>query len=152
MKTKVGVNGYGTIGKRVATAVNQQDDMEIVGVTKTRPSYEAQDAVKKGYPLYVPDDKLEAFRTAGIKVAGTIKDLYGKVDIIVDCTPGGFADKYKAEYAEAGIRAIWQGGEDHSLTGISFNAGANYKESWGAQFSRVVSCNTTGLQIGRAHV
>jgi glyceraldehyde-3-phosphate dehydrogenase (NAD(P)) len=145
MKTKVGVNGYGTIGKRVATAVNQQDDMEIVGVTKTRPSYEAQDAVRKGYPLYVPEESIPAFKAAGIKVAGTIKELYGKADIIVDCTPGGLADKYKAEFAEAGIKAIWQGGEDHSLTGISFNAGANYKESWGAQFSRVVSCNTTGL-------
>ena len=38
MKVKVGINGYGTIGKRVATAVNQQDDMEIIGVTKTRPT------------------------------------------------------------------------------------------------------------------
>ena len=67
------------------------------------------------------------------------------VDIIVDCTPGKLSEKYKAEYTAAGIKAIWQGGEDHSLTGISFNAAANYKESWGAQFSRVVSCNTTGL-------
>ena len=58
MKVKVGINGYGTIGKRVATAVNQQDDMEIVGITKTRPTYEAKDAVKKGYPVYVPKESL----------------------------------------------------------------------------------------------
>ncbi|RLF70403.1 MAG: glyceraldehyde-3-phosphate dehydrogenase, partial [Thermoplasmata archaeon] len=38
MKVKVGINGYGTIGKRVADAVAAQSDMEIVGVTKTRPS------------------------------------------------------------------------------------------------------------------
>jgi glyceraldehyde-3-phosphate dehydrogenase (NAD(P)) len=145
MKVKVGINGYGTIGKRVATAVNQQDDMEIVGVTKTRPSYEARLAADMGYPLYVPQESLDAFKKAGIKTAGVIDDLYGKVDIIVDCTPGGLSEKYKADYAKAGIKAIWQGGEDHSLTGISFNAAANYKESWGAQFSRVVSCNTTGL-------
>lgn len=144
-KVKVGINGYGTIGKRVATAVNQQDDMEIVGVTKTRPSYEARLAIEMGYPLYIPADKTEDFKAAKIKVAGTIADLYKKVDIIVDCTPGKLAEQYKAEYEKAGIKAIWQGGEDHSLTGISFNAAANYKESWGAQFSRVVSCNTTGL-------
>lgn len=145
-KIKVGVNGYGTIGKRAAAAVSLQDDMEIVGVTKTRPTYEAAVANKLGIPLYVPDsDAAEAFKKAGISVAGTIKELYGKVDIIVDCTPGEVAEEYKKQYAEAGIKGIFQGGEDHSLTGISFNASANYKESWGAQFSRVVSCNTTGL-------
>ncbi|MDR0198247.1 MAG: type II glyceraldehyde-3-phosphate dehydrogenase [Methanomassiliicoccaceae archaeon] len=145
-KVKVGINGYGTIGKRAVTAVNQQDDMEIVGVTKTRPTYEAAIANNLGLPLYVPDEgTIEEFRKAGIKVAGTIKDLYKKVDIIIDCTPGDVAEAYKNEYAEAGVKGIFQGGEDHSLTGISFNASANYKESWGAQFSRIVSCNTTGL-------
>jgi len=145
MKVKVGINGYGTIGKRVATAVNQQDDMEIVGVTKTRPTYEAKDAVRQGYPLYVPKENIEAFEAAGIKVAGSVEDMIAAADIIVDCTPGKVAEEYKKKYAEAGVKAIWQGGEDHSLTGISFNATANYKESWGVQFSRVVSCNTTGL-------
>ena len=145
MKVKVGINGYGTIGKRVATAVNQQDDMEIVGITKTRPTYEAKDAVRKGYPVYVPKESLEAFEAAGVPVAGTVEDMIAAADIIVDCTPGKVAEEYKAKYAAAGKKAIWQGGEDHGLTGISFNATANYKESWGAQFSRVVSCNTTGL-------
>jgi glyceraldehyde-3-phosphate dehydrogenase, type II len=145
MKVKVGINGYGTIGKRAATAVNQQDDMQIVGVTKTRPTYEAITASELGLDIYVPADSAEAFKKAGIKTAGTIQDLYKKVDIMVDCTPGEVAEMYKNEYAKAGIKGIFQGGEDHSLTGISFNASANYKESWGAQFSRVVSCNTTGL-------
>jgi len=52
VKVKVGVNGYGTIGKRVAWAISKQDDMEVVGVTKTRPSFEADIAVKEGHPLY----------------------------------------------------------------------------------------------------
>ena len=145
MKVKVGINGYGTIGKRVATAVNQQDDMEIIGITKTRPTYEAKDAVRQGYPVYVPAESMDAFKEAGIPVAGTVDDMIKAADIIVDCTPGKLAEEYKKKYAEAGKKAIWQGGEDHSLTGISFNATANYSESWGAQFSRVVSCNTTGL-------
>ena len=41
MTIKVALNGYGTIGKRVADAVDAQDDMEIIGVTKTRPSFAA---------------------------------------------------------------------------------------------------------------
>ncbi|MBO6083795.1 MAG: type II glyceraldehyde-3-phosphate dehydrogenase [Candidatus Methanomethylophilaceae archaeon] len=145
MKVKVGINGYGTIGKRVATAVNQQDDMEIIGITKTRPTYEAKDAARQGYPIYVPAESVDAFKEAGIAIAGTVDDMIKAADIIVDCTPGKLAEEYKAKYAAAGKKAIWQGGEDHSLTGISFNATANYSESWGAQFSRVVSCNTTGL-------
>lgn len=145
MKVKVGINGYGTIGKRVATAVNQQDDMEIIGITKTRPTYEAKDAARQGYPIYVPAESVEAFKDAGIEIAGTVEDMIEIADIVVDCTPGKVAEEYKKKYAEAGTKAIWQGGEDHSLTGISFNSTANYSESWGAQFSRVVSCNTTGL-------
>ncbi|MCL2607466.1 MAG: type II glyceraldehyde-3-phosphate dehydrogenase [Methanomassiliicoccaceae archaeon] len=145
MKVRVGINGYGTIGKRTATAINMQDDMEVVGVTKTKPTYEAVAANDLGLPLYVPDESADSFKKAGIKIAGTIKDMYKKADIVVDCTPGSVAEAYKKEYADAGIKGIFQGGEDHSLTGISFNASANYKESWGAQFSRVVSCNTTGL-------
>jgi len=144
-KVKVGINGYGTIGKRVAAAVSKQDDMEIAGVTKTRPTFEAQTAIDLGFDLYVPEGSLQAFRSAGMPVKGTIKDLYKAAEIIVDCTPGDVGETYKADYEAAGIKAIFQGGEDHSLTGISFNSTANYSESWGAQFSRVVSCNTTGL-------
>ncbi len=144
-KVKVGINGYGTIGKRVAAAVHLQDDMEVIGVTKTRPNFEAVMAIERGFDVYIPDTSIDAFKKAGVPFSGTIKDLYGKVDIMVDCTPGDFGEYYKAEYASAGVKGIFQGGEDHGLTGISFNSTANYSESWGAQFSRVVSCNTTGL-------
>ena len=51
MVIKVAINGYGTIGKRVADAVDAQDDMEIVGVTKTRPAFGCDLAVRKGYPI-----------------------------------------------------------------------------------------------------
>ena len=144
-KIRVGVNGYGTIGKRVASAVAAQDDMEVIGVTKTRPTFEAKAAIARGFDLYVPDESVQAFKDAGVPIAGTLKDMYAKVDIVVDCTPGNVGEMYKAQYQEAGVKAIFQGGEDHSLTGISFNSTANYSESWGAQLSRVVSCNTTGL-------
>ena len=146
MKVKVGVNGYGTIGKRVASAVSKQEDMEIVGVTKTRPSFEAGIAVREGHPLYAasPDD-VANFEKEGYRISGTLDDLIRKVDIMVDTTPGGVGGDYKNKYEAAGIKAIFQGGEEHGLAGISFNALANYHEAWGAKFARVVSCNTTGL-------
>ena len=109
MKVKVGVNGYCTIGKRVAWAVNRQDDMEVVGVTKTRPSYEASTALREGCPLYAAHaEDVDNFEKAGIGVLGTLEDLLKKVDVIVDCTPGGVGEKYKDLYAKAGVKCIFQ--------------------------------------------
>lgn len=146
MKARVGINGYGTIGKRVAFAIAKQDDMEVVGVTKTKPSYEARLAIKEGIPLFAAKQEfIEGFEKEGIKVAGTLEDLLTKVDIVVDAVPGKVGKEYKPLYEKAGVKAIFQGGEEHGIAGISFNSFANYEEAWGAQFVRVVSCNTTGL-------
>lgn len=143
---RVGINGYGTIGKRVADAVSKQDDMEIVGVTKTRPTFEARLAKENKYPLYVAiPENIPKFEDAGYKVEGNLDDLLEKVDIIVDCTPGKKGAEYKELYSKYGVKAIWQGGEKHATAGTSFNALANYSEAWGKDFVRVVSCNTTGL-------
>lgn len=144
-KVKVAINGYGTIGKRVADAVTMQDDMEIVGISKTRPNFETVLAHEKGFKVYTLADKADAMKKAGIPVAGSIEDMVSSADIVVDCTPGGVGEENKALYEKAGVKAIWQGGEDHELAGVSFNAVANYNEAYGKDFVRVVSCNTTGL-------
>lgn len=147
MSVKIGINGYGTIGKRVADAVAKQDDMEVIGVTKTRPTWESHMALEKGYDLYcgIPENTGK-FDEAGIKLAGTIDDLLGKCDLIVDCTPKKFGAENKEKYYEPkGVKAIYQGAEKHDVTGASFNAYSNYEESVGKDHVRVVSCNTTGL-------
>jgi len=86
----IGINGYGTIGKRVADAVSLQDDMKITGITKRTPDYEAKAAVEKGYDLYISvPEREEQFEEACIKVTGTANELFEKLDLVVDCTPGG---------------------------------------------------------------
>jgi glyceraldehyde-3-phosphate dehydrogenase (NAD(P)) len=144
-KAKIAVNGYGTIGKRVADAVRAQDDMEVIGISKTRPNYEAAVASQLGYDIYTLADRVESFEKAGIPAAGTLEDMIEKADLVVDCTPGGVGESNKAVYEKAGVKAIWQGGEEHELTGFSFNAVSNYEGALGLDFVRVVSCNTTGL-------
>ena len=75
---KVAINGFGTIGKRVADAVDAQDDMEIVGVTKTGPSFGCDLAVKKGFPLYCTSDdqdRISAFAAGGYECKGGLSDL-----------------------------------------------------------------------------
>ncbi|TET90570.1 MAG: type II glyceraldehyde-3-phosphate dehydrogenase [Methanomassiliicoccales archaeon] len=144
MKVKVAINGYGTIGKRLADAINAQPDMEVIGVTKTRPTFEAKMANLRGFPLYAASkDFVSRFDEAGLETQGTLDDLLPEADIVMDCTPKKMG--YKEMYEKLGKKAIWQGGEKHDLTGLSFNAMANYEQAYGAQFVRVVSCNTTGL-------
>jgi glyceraldehyde-3-phosphate dehydrogenase (NAD(P)) len=142
----VAVNGYGTIGKRVADGVSLQNDMKVIGVSKTKPDFESKMAVEKGYDLYIAiPEREKLFEEAGIEIAGTVDDMIDKAEIVVDCTPGSFGEENLKKYKKAGVKAIYQGGEDHALTGLSFNSFSNYDDSYGADYSRVVSCNTTGL-------
>src|SRR5512145_2801691 len=131
VKAKIAVNGYGTIGKRVADAVKAQKDMEIIGISKTKPNYEAAVAHQLGYDIYAPAANLGAFEKAGIPAAGSIEEMVEKADLVVDCTPGGVGEENKALYQKAGVKAIWQGGEEHELAGFSFNAVCNYEQALG---------------------
>ena len=144
-RVRVGVNGFGTIGKRVAEAIMLQPDMELVGVAKTKPDYAAKYAVSRGIPVYVPRESLEEFRAKGIEPAGTIEELLEKVDVIVDATPGGVGRKYKPLYEKAGVKMIFQGGEKADVAELSFSTLCNYEQAVGKTSLRVVSCNTTGL-------
>jgi len=140
------VNGYGTIGRRVADAVRKQKDMQLVGVTAAHPHYKYGVARDKGIDLYALDMKsLEAFNGAGYTVRGTLNDLLQRVDVVVDGAPDDTGPTNKAIYQQAKVRAIFQGGEEHELTGTSFVAQCNYEAAAGKDMIRVVSCNTTGL-------
>ncbi len=145
MKVRVGVNGYGTIGKRVAWAVTQQPDMELAGIVKTRPNWEALSAVKRGYKIYTLRDSLKEFHSRGIAVQGVLEDLITSVDVIVDATPGDVGATNKALYERFSRKAIFQGGEEPGIAEVSFNSLVNYREALGRNYVRVVSCNTTGL-------
>lgn len=145
MKVYVGINGFGTIGKRVAEAVMRQKDMELVGIVKVTPDYSALLAIKNGIRVYTLDEKVGVFKQAGIDIAGTIKDLLSDVDIIVDATPAGYGVKYKKLYNKFKVKAVFQGGEKPDVAEVSFNSLCNYEEALNKSLARVVSCNTTGL-------
>jgi glyceraldehyde-3-phosphate dehydrogenase (NAD(P)) len=145
---QVGVNGYGTIGKRVADAVAAQPDMELAGVAKTKPNFEAEAAVRKGYPLYAAiPERSERFHDAGVDIAGEVDDLVMRSDVVVDTTPSGIGAKNRELYEQYDTPAIFQGGEDSDVADVSFNSRANYDAATAedVEYVRVVSCNTTGL-------
>ena len=142
----IGVNGYGTIGKRVADAVAAQPDMEIIGVAKRRPNHEAVNAHHRGFALFTTDEeRVDAFDAAGLPAAGLVEDLVRKSDVVVDATPGGIGETYLPLYREHGTPAIFQGKEADKMVDTSFNARSNFESAKNAEYVRVVSCNTTGL-------
>jgi glyceraldehyde-3-phosphate dehydrogenase (NAD(P)) len=142
----VGVNGYGTIGKRVADAVRAQPDMDVLGVAKTRPNFEARGAVRKGLDLYAAvEERKPLFAEEGIALAGVVAELIDATDVVVDACPSGIGAENARRYREYDTPALLQGGEDADVVDVSFNARSNFEAATGADLVRVVSCNTTGL-------
>ena len=86
MTIKVGVIGYGTIGKRVADAVLLQKDMKLVGITAHNYNWRVKIANERSFKIFSADGK-EVFTEHGIKIAGDVNNLIDESDIIVDCTP-----------------------------------------------------------------
>lgn len=145
-KVKVLVNGYGVIGKRVADAVVKQNDMILVGVSDVVADWRVKMALKKGYKVFCSSpERLEHMRKGGVEVEGLMTDALKDVDVVIDCTPAKVGAKNKEIYIKYNVKAVFEGGEAHETTGVSFVATCNYHESLGKQFTRVVSCNTTAL-------
>ncbi|MBN2422859.1 type II glyceraldehyde-3-phosphate dehydrogenase [Candidatus Woesearchaeota archaeon] len=143
---KIGIVGYGTIGKRVADAVLLQDDMQLMGITANSFNYKISLAYKKKIPVFNLKNNINDFKAHGIELAGNINDLIKQSDIIVDCSPKPYGKENKERYyLPLKKKAIFQGGEKKDVADISFVAQCNYNDSIGKDYIRVVSCNTTGL-------
>ena len=141
----VAINGYGTIGRRVAYGVSIQDDMYVTGIVKNSPDYVTKLA-SRNFNIYTPDmDKKREFEAHGIRVKGTLEDLLSESDIVVDGTPEGNGEKNLKLYRQYGIKAVLEGGEKSTVVESSFNSYSNYPKSLNKNYVRVVSCNTTAL-------
>jgi len=142
----IAVIGYGVIGKRVADAINKQDDLKLVGVCDVISDWRIQNAVRKEYNIYAATPEAEKeMKIANIPIKGSMQELLKKVDLVVDCTPKNIAAQNIKMYKEIGVKFIVQGGEKHETTGHSFSAENNYKSAINLNATRVVSCNTTSI-------
>lgn len=146
MKAKVGVVGYGVIGKRIADAVAAQPDMELIGIADVIADARLEIAKIRNYPIYAAiEDFAPRMEAEGFLIIGNLSDLASQCDIIFDCTPKGIPEKNIPIYEKFHTKVVVQGGENHNLTGLSFSTLGNYKDALGKDKVRVVSCNTTGL-------
>lgn len=143
---RVAINGYGVIGKRVATAVLAQKDMRLAGVADIATDWRLRVLEGQGIDLYaVTSEHAKAMREAGIPIAGTLDDLLGQADVVVDCTPKRVAAQNAEIYRASGLKFIVHGGEKHAVTGHSFVAEVSFNGAVGRAATRVVSCNTTSI-------
>lgn len=145
---KVAVVGYGVIGQRLAAGVALQEDMELVGIADIAPNLAVRALAERGMPykLFCPiPDKVPALEAAGVPVSGTLDDLLGEVDVVLDATTAGIGAKNKEIYKKHDVKAIFQGGEKTEIADVFFHGYANYEKGIGKQFLKMPSCNTTGL-------
>jgi len=145
---KVFVNGYGAIGSRITQFLAGDSDIELLGVGKYSPDEKVTDAISRGFKVYVPKTKLNAFKD--FKVTGTIEDVLDKCDLVIDASPGGqgYFNK-KTLYEPKNVNAIFQGGEkitgEKAVADLIFNSRANYAEAFDKKYVMQGSCNVTGM-------
>lgn len=145
-RTRVGVVGYGVIGRRVADAIRLQADMELAGVADVAADWRIGQAVARGMRLYAATGEASAaMKAAGLPISGSLEDLVRASDIVVDCTPKRRGAANAEVYRRLGRPFIVQGGEKHEVAGHSFVADVSYADTLGRSATRVVSCNTTSI-------
>lgn len=145
---RVFVNGYGSIGSRIAQFIKDDRDIELVGIGKHSPDEKVTDAISRGFRVYAPKNKMDDFRN--FKISGSIEDAVSNCDLIIDASPGGvgYTNK-KILYEPIKARAIFQGGEkisgEKSVSQFLFNSRVNYDKAYDKQFAMQGSCNVTGM-------
>jgi glyceraldehyde-3-phosphate dehydrogenase (NAD(P)+) (phosphorylating) len=147
---KIFVNGYGNIGRRLASAIAQDKEIQFLGVGKYSIDEQVKDAIAKNFPVYVPDNMILKFKQAGIPTAGSIRDAVAQSDIVIDASKDGLGFSNKTEiYESLGKPAIFQGGEDRTggkkVADTIHNSRVNYDKMFGSKYVIQGSCNVSGI-------
>ncbi|MGI0083248.1 MAG: type II glyceraldehyde-3-phosphate dehydrogenase [Nitrosopumilaceae archaeon] len=145
---RIFINGYGAIGSRITQFIAGDVDVEVIGIGKYSPDDKVNDAISRGFCVYVSRNKIDQFNK--FKISGTIEDALDKCDLVIDASPGGqgYANK-KNLYEPKNVKAIFQGGEkitgDKAVTDLIFNSRVNYENAFDKKYVMQGSCNVTGM-------
>ena len=145
---KVFVNGYGSIGRRIIQFIKADPEIEVVGVGKYSPDSKVNDAIGKGFKVYVPEKNQNTF--SDFNISGNIESALDESDLVIDASPGGQGFKNKKLFYEPrDILSIYQGGEtidgEKSVSNLLFNSKVNYGDAIGQKHVMQGSCNVTGM-------
>ena len=145
---KVFVNGYGSIGSRIIQFIKDDPEIEVIGVGKYSPDSKVNDAIEKGFKVYVPEKNQNAF--SNFTISGNIESALDESDLVIDASPGGQGFKNKKLFYEPrDILSIYQGGEttdgENAVSDLLFNSKVNYGDAIGQKHVMQGSCNVTGM-------
>jgi len=145
---RVFVNGYGSIGNRIAKFIKDDPDINVIGIGKHSSNENTQYVINDGFSVYVPENKIDNFKNYDI--SGSIESVLDDCDLVIDASPGGngYANK-KNIYEPKGVKAIFQGGEtifnDNAVSDLLFNSSINYDSAFDKNYVMQGSCNVTGM-------
>ena len=148
MLKKVFVNGYGSIGSRIIQFIKDDPEIEVVGVGKYSPDSKVNEALERGFKVFVPEKNQNAF--SDFNISGNIESALDDADLVIDASPGGMGFKNKKLFYEPrDILSIYQGGEtvegENAVSDLLFNSRVNYNDAVGKKHVMQGCCNVTGM-------
>jgi glyceraldehyde-3-phosphate dehydrogenase (NAD(P)) len=147
---KLFINGYGNIGRRLASAFDLDREVDLVGIAKYKPDERAKEAISKGYKVFIPRSIEQEFKNNKLEFTGFIEDAIQESDIVIDASKEGLGYENKQKfYLPMKKMAIFQGGEDregkYSVADIIHNSRVNYNKVVGKSYVIQGSCNVSGM-------
>ena len=85
---RIFINGYGNIGRRLASSLTLDKEIQLVGVAKYSIDDKVKEALENHYDVYVPKEALGNFKEKGYKVGGSVADAVERCDLVVDAAGG----------------------------------------------------------------
>ncbi len=147
---KIFINGFGNIGRRIASALATDKEFQFLGIAKYTADEMIKEAYEQHFDVYAPEENLDAFKKLGYDVAGTVKEAIQNSDFIIDAAKDGLGyDNKEKYYIPMSKPAIFQGGEDRfgerSVADMIHNSRVNYEKAFDKKYVIQGSCNVTGL-------
>jgi glyceraldehyde-3-phosphate dehydrogenase (NAD(P)) len=147
---RVFINGYGNIGRRLASALAVDKEIQLVGVAKYSIDDKVNEAFQNRYDVYVPTEAIGAFKEKGYNIAGSVEEAVNRCDFVVDAAREGAGyDNKKKLYEPLNKPAIFQGGEDRigerAVADMIHNSRVNYDKAAGKTYVIQGSCNVSGM-------
>lgn len=144
---KVFVNGYGNIGRRLASALSKDNEIGLLGIAKYTIDERILKDLKNKFGIYVPENLVHKYKNS---ITGTVREAVSECDLVLDAAKEGegYSNKIKL-YEPMRKPAIFQGGEerhgDRAVAKMIHNSRVNYDEASGKQYIIQGSCNVSGM-------
>ena len=144
---KVFVNGYGNIGRRLASALSRDNEISLLGIAKYTIDEQILEDLKNKYDIYVPENLALKYKSS---IAGSIDEAVSACDLVLDAAKEGEGYSNKIRFYQPLRKpAIFQGGEerhgDRAVAKMIHNSRVNYDEASGKQYVIQGSCNVSGM-------